>query len=80
MVSKYSEKHGMAGKKLRKKIVLSGETLKVVDQAHHVLSPVLVDLSFSKIFWFPASNQVVACSFSFIVAYSHPILMSSLKS
>lgn len=44
------------------------------------LSQVWADLSFSKLSWFPSSNQIVVHSFSVIVAYSHLALMSSLKS
>lgn len=71
MESKYSEKHGMGEEKL-------GQVLPE-DDLFYFFRQVWVDLRLSKLSWFLSSNQIVAHSFSFIVAYSHLVLMSSLK-
>lgn len=68
--SKYSEKHGMGEEKLE-------EVLPEIMCSIFFLKS--EGICFSKLSWFPSSNQIVAHSFSFIVAYSHPVLMSSLN-
>lgn len=60
MESKYSEKHWMGEEKLKK--------VHPEDNLFYFLSQVLGDLSFSKLSWFPSSNQIVVHSFSSIVA------------
>lgn len=56
------------------------EKVLLEDNLFYFLSQVRTNLSFSKLSWFPSSNQIVAYSFSLIVAYSHLVLVSSLKS
>lgn len=60
------------------KIALSGETVEVIDWGCHILSQMLMDVSFSKISLLPLKEPECR-AVSFTVAYNHSLLMSSLK-